>query len=67
MAAAQPIRQRHQRTFRPRRDVLNELDDSELIKRYRLDRAGIIYVTDLVREKLTGQLLETKPSLPRCK
>ncbi len=30
------------------------MDDSELIKRYRLDRAGIMFVTDLIREKLTS-------------
>ncbi len=29
------------------------MDDSELIRRYRLDRAGIMFVSDLIREKLT--------------
>jgi len=29
--------------------VLELYDDRELIKRYRLDRQGIIFVTDLVR------------------
>ena len=43
---------RQRRTFRERKDVLNELDDREFVKRYRLDRAGIIFVPDLVRERL---------------
>ncbi len=29
------------------------MHDSELIRRCRLDRAGIMFVTDLIREKLT--------------
>ncbi len=29
------------------------MDDRELIRRYRLDRAGIMFVSDLIREKLT--------------
>ncbi len=40
--------------LRGRRHVLKTMDDSELIKRYRLDRAGIMFVTDLIREKLTS-------------
>ena len=32
--------------------MLNELDDRELVKRYRLDGAGIVSVTDMVRDKL---------------
>ena len=36
------------REFRERRDVVNELNDTELIKRYRLDYAGIVFLTDLV-------------------
>ncbi len=39
--------------LRGRRNVLQTMDDSELIRRYRLDRAGIVFVTDLIREKLT--------------
>ena len=66
-AAAQPIRQRHQRIFRARKDVLNELDDGELIKRYRLDRAGIIFVTDLVQEKLTSATARNKALSPEMK
>ncbi len=37
---------------RGRRNVLQ--DDSELIRRYRLDRAGIVFVTDLIRDALTS-------------
>jgi len=40
------------RNIRARRDVLRELSDEELIKRYRLNRAGILFVTDLVRDAL---------------
>ncbi len=38
--------------LRGRRNVLQIMDDSELIRRYRLDRAGIVFVRDLIREKL---------------
>ncbi len=30
------------------------MDDSELIRHYRLDRAGIMFVTDLIRDMLTS-------------
>ena len=60
MADAAEPRQRQQRTFRERRDVLTELSDSELIKRYRLDRAGIVQVTDLVRDTLTSRTRRNK-------
>jgi len=49
MDAPLHLRQRQLRNFRARRDVLQELSDEELVKRYRLDRAGILFVTDLVR------------------
>ncbi len=39
---------------RGRRNVLQTMDDSELIRRYRLDRAGIVFVTDLIRNSLTS-------------
>ncbi|XP_045122948.1 putative nuclease HARBI1 [Portunus trituberculatus] len=55
MAAREELHRHHlrqRRAFRERKDVLNELDDRELVKRYRLDRAGITFVTDLVRERL---------------
>ena len=37
---------------RGRRDILQTLDDSELMKRYRLDRAGIMFVVDLIKDAL---------------
>ena len=39
---------------RGRREILQTLDDSELIKRHRLDRAGIMFVVDLIRDALTS-------------
>lgn len=47
MTEQQEHRLRRGRTFRPRRNVLEELDDAEVIKRYRLDRAGIMFVVEL--------------------
>ena len=59
---------RQRRTFRERKNVLNELDDHELIKKYRQDRAGIVFVTDLVRERLRRPTARNKAlSPPRCK
>lgn len=52
--AAEP-RQRQMITFRERRGILTELSDSELMKRYGLDLAGIVYVTHLVRDTLTSR------------
>ena len=52
MAERQQARERLLKTYKPRKDVINTLNDSELVKRYRLDRAGVLYVTDLVREAL---------------
>lgn len=52
MAEQQHMRRRQLRTFRGRKNVLEHLNDSELIKRYRLDSAGICFVTDLVRNTL---------------
>lgn len=39
---------------RGRRDILQTLNDSELIKRYGLERAGIMFVVDLIRDALTS-------------
>ena len=52
MADCHQARERLMRTYNPRKDILNTLSDSELVKRYRLDQAGVLYVTDLVREVL---------------
>ena len=49
MAAQQPALRR---TYRERPDIFAEYDDAELLKTFRLDRAGIIAVTDMVRDKL---------------
>ncbi|KAK4309423.1 hypothetical protein Pmani_018920 [Petrolisthes manimaculis] len=37
------------------------MTDAELIKRYRLDRAGIMLVTDLVRDNITSRSSTTNP------
>ena len=37
-----------------RRDILQTLDDSELMKHYRLDHAGIMFVADFIRDALTS-------------
>ena len=66
MAAAQR-RDRHLRNIFRRRDVLNELSDAELIKRYRLDRAGILFVTDLVRDALASNNKRRHPLTPEMK
>ena len=47
--------------------MLNELSDAELIKRYRFDREGIIYVTDLVREALCSETSRSNPLTPEMK
>ncbi len=43
-------RQRRAQIFQERKKVLEMFDNEQLIKRYRLDRAGIIFVSDLVRD-----------------
>ena len=39
---------------RGRRNILQTLNDSELIKNYRLDHAGIMIIVDLIRDTLTS-------------
>ncbi len=34
--------------------MLHTMHDSELIRRYTLDRAGIMFVTDLIKDMLTS-------------
>ncbi len=48
---------RRLRTFQERKNVLELYDDRELIKRYRLDHQGILFVTDLVRNSITPQTI----------
>ncbi len=43
------------------------MDDSELIRRYRLDRAGIMFVTDFIREKLTSPTQLRRAIAPEMK
>ena len=49
------------------RDVLNAFNDAELIKRYRLDREGILFVTNLVREALSSETSRSNPLTPEMK
>ncbi len=53
--------------LRGRRNVLQTIDDSELIKRYRLVRAGIVFVSDLIREKLTSPMQRRNAIAPEMK
>ena len=46
---------RRQKAYRTRKDILNLYDDAELTKRYRLDREGIMLVTDMVRDAQNEQ------------
>ncbi|KAK3880410.1 hypothetical protein Pcinc_015093 [Petrolisthes cinctipes] len=46
------FRIRRPRNFRPRLDIFGEYSDTELKKRYRLDRNGLMYVTNLVRDEI---------------
>lgn len=52
---------------RGRRNVLQSMDDCELIKRYRLDRAGIMFVTDIIRDKLTSPTQRRNAIAPEMK
>ncbi|XP_045137201.1 putative nuclease HARBI1 [Portunus trituberculatus] len=58
---------RRRRTFHERRYFLMEYSDSQLIERFRLDRAGILYVTDLVRDALGSQTARNKALSPEMK
>ncbi len=43
---------------------MNTIHDSELIRRYILDRAGIMFVTDIIRDMLTSQTQRRKAIAP---
>ena len=60
----QPLRRR---TFRQRRDIFRDYSDDQLVKRFRLDRAGIIAVTDLVRDRLQSRTERNRPLDPETK
>ncbi len=40
--------------------MLHTMHDSELIRHYTLDRAGIMFVTDLIKDMLTSLILAQK-------
>uniref|UniRef100_A0AAZ1XDW7 Putative nuclease HARBI1 n=1 Tax=Oreochromis aureus TaxID=47969 RepID=A0AAZ1XDW7_OREAU len=52
---------------RGRRDVLQTLDDRELLRRYRLDCAGIMFVVDLLRDAITSPTRRHNAITPETK
>ena len=50
-----------------RRDFFVEYDDTELLKRYRFDHAGIIAVNDLLRDKLQSKTERNRALSPETK
>lgn len=52
---------------RGRREVLQTLDDRELLRRYRLDRAGIMFVVDLLRDAITSPTRRHNAITPEAK
>ncbi|XP_063889741.1 putative nuclease HARBI1 [Scylla paramamosain] len=58
---------RRQRTFRPRRDIFEGYNDAELIKRFRLDHAGIVTMADLVVDRLQSRTERNRPLNPETK
>lgn len=60
MDGQQRVRLRRVRHYFERKDVLNIYNDAELVKRYRLDRAGILLVTDMVRDTLSPRTNRSK-------
>ena len=67
MAAPQEQPLHKPRRNHRRRDVSNELNDADLIKRYRFDREGILYVTSLVRISLCNETSWSNPLTPEMK
>ena len=67
MAALEGERNHRFRTFRARKDPVAEYSDAELVERYRLDSAGIIYVTDLVRNALQSRTQRNHALPPETK
>lgn len=47
--------QRKERTFRSKEELTLDYTDTELRARYRFGREGILFLSDLVRDKLTRQ------------
>ena len=58
---------RRQRIYKQRRDVLAEYSDSELLERYRFDQAGILFVTDLVKEEIQSATKRSQALTPVTK
>lgn len=54
-------------SFRVTRDVLSELSDAELITRYHMNREGIMFVTDLVRDTISTSTTRNKAITPEMK
>ncbi|KAG0718500.1 putative nuclease HARBI1 [Chionoecetes opilio] len=67
MAEVPPQQRPQPRNYRQRRDVFNDLSDAELIRRYRLDREGILFVTNLVRAALESDTMRNNPLTPELK
>ena len=67
MAEAGTVPQRHPRFFRERRDVLHDIDDAELLKRYHLNQEGILFVTELVRDALPSPTARNRAISPELK
>ncbi|XP_045111044.1 putative nuclease HARBI1 [Portunus trituberculatus] len=54
MAEQHQHRLRQRRNFQPRRDIFDQYDNAEFKRRFRVDRAGIVFVTDLVRPAIAN-------------
>ncbi|KAK3885897.1 hypothetical protein Pcinc_009915 [Petrolisthes cinctipes] len=67
MAGHGPQQLIRRRTYRQRRNIFHDYCDDQFIKRFRLDRAGIIAVTDLVRDKLQSRTERSRPLDPETK
>lgn len=65
MAEGGPVVRRLSSYYHPKQDVLNSPSDSELVKRYRLNREGIVSVPDRASNELTSRDRHqgTRPSL----
>ena len=67
MSYSQPIMAEQQiaqrRNISPRKNPLEMFDDSELIRRYRLDRDGIMFVMDVIRDYITSPTSRNKAPL----
>ncbi|XP_046370447.2 putative nuclease HARBI1 isoform X1 [Haliotis rufescens] len=67
MAAAGAPQPHQLRTFRPRKNIFSVYSDTELIQRFRLDCAGILFVTNLIRDRLTSPTQRNNAITPEMK